>query len=90
MSINFRCKPFVAVSGNLGAKFLVVDDVLSCHEEEIQPCTSLEENCIELDAQTHWNYYVDLRQSYLALKLNLSKVVVTKLTKAKLKKEQKK
>ena len=71
MSSNFRYQPFVAVSGNLGGKVPVVDDVLSSHEQEIYPTTSLDENCIEFEFQTDPNYYVDLRETYLALKLKL-------------------
>ena len=71
MSSNFRYQPFVAVSGNLGGKVPVVDDVLSSHEQEIYPTTSLDENCIEFEFQTDRIYYVDLRQTYLALKLKL-------------------
>ena len=66
---NFRYQPFVAVCGNLGGKDPIVDDVLSSHEQECYPTTSLDENCIEFDFQTDRNYYVDLRQSFLALKL---------------------
>ena len=73
MSSNFRYQPFVAVSGNLGGKVPVVDDVLSSHEQEICPTTSLDENCIEFEFQTDRNYYIDLRQTYLALKLKLVK-----------------
>ena len=71
MSSNFRYQPFVAVSGNLGGKVPVVDDVLSSHEQQIYPTTSLDENCIEFEFQTDRNFYVDLRQTYLALKLKL-------------------
>ena len=71
MSSNFRYEPFVAVSRNLGRKVSVVDDVLSSHEQEIYPTTSLDENCIEFEFETDRNYYVDLRQTYLALKLKL-------------------
>ena len=71
MSSNFRYQPFVAVSGYLGGKVPVVDNVLSSHEQEIYPTTSLDENCIEFEFQTDRNYYVDLRQTYLALKLKL-------------------
>ena len=71
MSSNFRYQPFVAGSGNLGWKVPVVDDVLSSSEQEIYPTTSLVENCIEFEFQTDRNYYVDLRQTYLALKLKL-------------------
>ena len=66
---NFRYHPFVAMSGNLGRKVPIVDDVLSSHEQEIYPTTSLDENCIEFEFQTDRNYYVDLRQSSLELKL---------------------
>ena len=61
----------MAVSGNLGRKVSVVDDVLSSHEQEIYPTTSPDENCIEFEFQTDRNYYVDLRQTYLVLKLKL-------------------
>ena len=71
MSSNFRYQSFVAVSGNLGGKVPVVDDVLSSHEQKVYPTTSLDENCIEFDFQTDRKYYVDLRQTYLALKLKL-------------------
>ena len=70
---NFRYHPSVAVSGNLGAKVPIVDDVLSSHEQEIYPTISLDENCIEFEFQTDRNYYVDLRQSFLALKIKFVK-----------------
>ena len=52
-------------------KILVLDDVLSSQEQEIYPKTSLDENCIEFEFQTYRNYYVNLRQTYLALKLKI-------------------
>ena len=61
----------MSVSGNLGGKVPVNDDVLSSHEQEIYPTTSLDENCIEFEIQTDRSYYVDLRETYLALKLKL-------------------
>ena len=70
---NFRYQLFVAVSGTVGEKVSIVDDVLSSHEQEIYPTTSLDGNCIEFEFQTDRNYYVDLRQSFLALKLKLIK-----------------
>ena len=73
MSSNFRYQPFVAVSGNLGGKVPVVDDVLSSHEQETYPTTSFDENCMEFEFKTDRNYYIDLRQTYLALKLKLVK-----------------
>ena len=69
MSSSFRNQPFVAVSGNLGGKVPLVDDVLSSHEQEIYPTTSVDANWFEF--QMDWNYYVNLRQTYLALKLKL-------------------
>ncbi len=71
MTSKFRYQPFAAVSGNLGGNFPVVDDVLSSHEQETYPTTSLDEKCIEFEFQTDRNYYVDITQTYLALKLKL-------------------
>ena len=62
----------MAVSGNLGGKVPVVDDVLSSHEQEIYPTASLDENCIEFEFETDQNYKVDLRQTYLASKLKFN------------------
>ena len=56
MSSNFHHQPFVAVSANFGGKVPLVDDVLSSHEGEIYPTTSLDENCIDFEFQTDWNY----------------------------------
>ena len=68
---NFRYQPFVAVSGNPGVKVPVMDDVLSSHEQEIYPTTSVDENSIEFEFQTDRDVYVGLRQTYLALKIKL-------------------
>ena len=70
MSNNkFRYQHFVAVLGNLGGKFPIVEDALSSHEQVVRPTTSTDENCIEFEVQTDRKYHVDLRQSFLALKL---------------------
>ena len=63
MSSTVRYQSFEAVSGSLGGKVPVVDDVLSSHEQEIHPT--------EFEFQTDRNFYVDLRQTYLALKQEL-------------------
>ena len=90
MLTNFRYEPFVAVSRNLGGNVPLVDDGLSSHEHEIYATTSLDENCIEFEFQTDRNFYVDLRQSYLALKLKLVKGRVYKTYNTKeVKKEHK-
>ena len=68
---NFRYQPFVTVSGNLGGKVPIVDDVLSSHEQEICPTTSLDENCIEFEFHTDRNYYVDLRQSFFGIEAQI-------------------
>ena len=72
---NFRYQLFVAVSGNPSVKVPVVYVVLSSHEQEgiNYPTTSRDENSIEFEFQTDRNIYVDLRQTYLALKIKLVK-----------------
>ena len=90
MSSIVGYQPFVAVSGNLGGKVPVVDDVLSSHEQEIYLTISPDENCIELDFQTDRKFYVDLRQTYLALKLKLVRGRAYKIYNSKeIKKEHK-
>ena len=54
-------------------KVSVVDNVLSSHDQEIYPTTSLDENSIEFEFQTDRNVHVDLRQTKLALKNKLVK-----------------
>ena len=68
---NFRYQPSVAVSGNLGGKIPIVDDLLSSHEQEIYPTTSLDKNCIKFEFQTDRNYYVDLRQSFFGIEAQI-------------------
>ena len=70
---NFRYQIFVGVSGNAGVRIPGVDNVLSSHEQEFYPTTSLDENSLEFEFQTDRNVYVDLRQTYLALKAKLVK-----------------
>ena len=63
----------MAVSGNLGGNVPVVDDILSSYEQENYHTTSLNENCKEFKIQIGGNYYVDLRQTNLDLKLKFIK-----------------
>ena len=70
---NFRYQTFLAVSGNLRGKVPIFDNVLSSHEQENYPSTSLDENCKEFEFQTDRNYYVHLRHYFLALKLKFVK-----------------
>ena len=63
----------MAASGNLGGKVPIVDDVLPSHEQENYPTTPFDKNCIEFEFWKYWNYYNDLRQSFLALKLKIVK-----------------
>ena len=91
MSDSFRYQLFLAVSVNLGRKVVAVDDVLLSHEQETYRTTSLDENWKNSEFQMDWNYYVDLRATYLALKLIWSKLLVTRHTKPmKLKKNRRK
>ena len=48
-------------------------DVWSPFEQEIYPTTFLDENSIEFEFQTDRNVSLDLRQTYLALKIKLVK-----------------
>ena len=73
MSSNFRYQHFVTVSGILGGKVPLVDDVFSSNEKKIHLITALDENCIELEIQTDRNNYVVLTQTYLALKQKILK-----------------
>ena len=73
MSRNFQYQPFVAVSGNLGVKVPVVDDVLSSREQKVYLTTSLDGNWLEFELLDDRTYNVDLRQTYLALKLKFVK-----------------
>ena len=73
MSSNSRYQPFVAVSGNFVGKISIVDDVLFLHEQDYYPTTSIDENCKVFEFQTYRKGYVDLRQTYLALKLKFVK-----------------
>ena len=61
------------MSGNVRGKVPILDDVLSSHEQEFYPTTSLDGNCVEFKFQPDWNYYVDMRQSFSALKLEIVK-----------------
>ena len=63
----------MAVSGSVGNKVLVLDDVLSSYEQQIYPTTSLVENTIEFEFQIDRNNYTDLRHAYLSLALKLVK-----------------
>ena len=80
---NFRYQTFVAVSGNIGGKVPIVDNVPSSHEQEIYLTTSLDENCIEFEFQTNRSYYVDLRQFFWHWSSKLSKDVVTMHTRVR-------
>ena len=73
MSNNYRYQSFLVVFGKFGGQVPVVDDVLLSHEHEIYTTTSLDENCTRFEVQMDWSNYVDLRQTYLALKLKFAR-----------------
>ena len=54
-------------------KVPVVDDVLYPQVQKIYPTKYLGENSIEFQFQTDRNVYVDLRQTYFAVKYKLLK-----------------
>ena len=54
-------------------KVPVVDNMLSSHKHENYPTTSFDGKNIEFEIQIDRNIYVDLRQTYLALKIKLVK-----------------
>ena len=54
-------------------KVPVVDNLLSSHEQELYPTTSLAQNSNEFEFQTDRNVYVNLQQTYRALKFYLVK-----------------
>ena len=70
---TFRYQPFVAISVNAGVKVPVGDDVVFSHEQEIYPTTSIDENSIAFEFQTDRMVHVDLRETYLALKIKVVK-----------------
>ena len=73
ISKSFQYEFSLAVFGKLVCKIPIVNGVLSSHELEIYITTSIDENCIEFEFQRDQNYYVDLRETYFALKLKLVK-----------------
>ena len=73
MSTNFRYQPFVAVFGNHRGKIPVVDNVLWSHDQKIYPFTQSIKNCTKFEFQAVQTYYVDLEQTYSALKLKFVK-----------------
>ena len=50
----------MGVSGLLGGRVPIVDEVLSFHEQEVYPTTSVERNSMEFETRTHWIHYIDL------------------------------
>ena len=73
MSNKFGYQTFVAFPVNLGGKVAVVEDISSFHDYETYFATSLDQNSRKIEFQVDPNFYVDLRHSYMALKLKLVK-----------------
>ena len=68
-----RYQQFVTIFWNPGGKLPIVANVLFSHKQVTYHPNSFDENCKQFQFQTDKNYYVDLRQTYLALKLKLVK-----------------
>ena len=73
MSNSYRYQFFVSIVENPGRKVPLVDDAFSSHEQETYPTVSRDENLKSFQFQPDRNYHVDLRQTYLALKLKFVK-----------------
>ena len=71
------------VSRKLGGKSHVVNNFFSSNEQEINRTTSTERNSFEFDFQTNRDYYLDLRQTFLASKCKLVNVSGYKTCKTK-------
>ena len=74
MSSIFWYQPNVAVSGNLGGKVPVVDNVLSSKQQVMNLTASIDQNYLKFEFQTDRNHYVDSIQKYMASKLKLANV----------------
>ena len=66
---SYRYRTFAALPRNIGTQDPKGHGILSFHEQEKYPTSSLYENCIDFKFQTDLNYYVELRPVNLALKL---------------------
>ena len=54
-------------------KVPVLETIMSSHTQEVLPSISLDERSFELEFETDRNLYVDMRDTYLSLKLQLFK-----------------
>ena len=72
-SNNFRYHSFKAASANIGGENPVNDDGLSSQEQEKYLTPSLDEKYKEFEFQNDRNCYVNLRQTFLAVKLKFVK-----------------
>ena len=61
-------------------KLLVVDEILTSHEQKIIPTTSLDESCTYYEIQKNRNQNVDCGQAFWLWNWILTKNVVTKFT----------
>ena len=59
--------------GNLEEKIALVDNNVLSHDPDNCSTNSIAKNWIENEFETDWNYYVALRQTFLALKQKLLK-----------------
>ena len=73
MSSNIPYQPFETTSVHLCGNTPAADNVLLSHDQKYYPNTSLDENYIEFEYRNNRNYYIDLRQAYLALKVKTVK-----------------
>ena len=71
-SINFWYGAFTNSSLEIFDEIPVLETNRSSYKQEFFPSTSLDASSFELDFETNRNLYLDMRDTYLSLKLQLS------------------
>lgn len=56
----------------------ILDPIQSSHVQEVYPKTSLTESSLEFEYQTDRNVFLDMRETYLSLRIKLLKTVIKK------------
>ena len=77
MSVNqrshFRYRVFTSSSLDIFDKVPVLETIISSYVQKVFPSTSLDESSFEFEFETDNNFYLDMRDTHLSLKLQLFK-----------------
>ena len=77
MSVNrsshFRYRAFTDSSSEIFDKIPVLETIISSYIQEVFPSTSLDESSFEFEFETNRNLYLEMQDTHLSLKLQLSK-----------------